>query len=129
MLAAYKSYVCFAQGSENSLLSTQQYYWNFVSYSLNAASGREPASCDCFFPFEWERWSTYMMSLVPCMKNMQRQGLVCMLLNECFSFSLPPCHVLSEDNNVEGGCFLLCFPTLICFLFLSNSRVHLECRR
>ena len=29
-------------------------------------------------------------------KDMQRQGLVCMLLNECFSFSLPPCHVLSE---------------------------------
>jgi hypothetical protein len=46
-------------------------------------------------------------------EDMQRQGLVCMLLNECFSFSLPPCHVLSEDNNVEGGCFLPYFPSLI----------------
>ncbi|KAL4825118.1 hypothetical protein H8958_015027 [Nasalis larvatus] len=40
-------------------------------------------------------------------EDMQRQGPVCMLLNECFSFSLPPCHVLSEDNNVEGLAHLM----------------------
>lgn len=62
-------------------------------------------------------------------EDMQRQVPVCMLLNECFSFSLLPCHVLSEDNNVEGGCFLPYFSSPLCFLFLSIHRVHLEYRR
>lgn len=53
----------------------------------------------------------------------------CCLMNVCFfPFSLPPCYVLSEDNYVEGGCFLPCFPKLFSpslppcpFLFLLFS--------
>ena len=101
-----------------------------MSLFLSAASGREPASRDLFSPRNGSDGALHAVFGALHEEDMQRQGPVCMLLNECFSFSLPPCPVLSEDNNVEGGCCLLFLsPTLICLLFLSIYRVQLEFRR
>lgn len=84
--------------------------WKFVSLPINAANGRESAPLWFCFP-PWMIVMEHLHDVFGALheEDMQRQGPVCMLLNECFSFSLPPCHALSEDNNVEGGCFLTYF--------------------
>ena len=104
---------------EHSLLSTQQYYWNFVSYSLNAANGREPAFPWCVFPFEWERWSTCMMCLVPCMKKTCKGKVqsACCLMN-VFPFLSLLVMCFQKTTMWKVGALYFIFQLSFAFYFL-----------